>query len=694
MKSFWERPVRIIQNNLRAVDADGMDVAKLMQEQFEYGSNAIIANAGGLLCWYDSEVSSQPKNPWLSFDYVQAVIQEAHRLKMKVLLRMDVSNLTEQEALEHPEWIRRDPQGKVTYDLGMVQSCINSPKWHEYNFSVLKELLEKYEADGIFYNAVHYGFCHCDACKQKYLRDTGRELPEILRNDTEEGRAYFLYRYEQTTLLFKKIRDYIRQLRPGCILAPVGSIATDMPEFNCFSGWDTVPFMQESQDIQVSEAVNMVTRRQPKFPYLSADNALLANVMGRQSMICLHHACQLGRRSAQTGAQLTTDILQAAAFGGGLAINISGTFEQNDRKALPDLKRVFNYLRDSEDAYAGLRNRGEVALVYSKKSIDYNEGREVTATSMFDIMMEGHVSDHVSEYRGIFEALTQRHILFDAVHDGFLPACDLSSYQTVILPDVTCMEDDAIGAIDKYVKNGGNLIVTGGPAAIKDGCGRLRNAIGLSSLPYRMTGSAAASGYLSIKDGSLFPALKTDLIGFMGKFYTLEPEEGSQLLLRELNRIPSPKCNKPEFAFTEETTKEYGLLVNAYGKGKVVVLPWQPGMLQQKFGIAEIGPIVEDLLTWLGWERSIKTSAPYSVQIALADCDEGELLHIINMTGLQGKPQLEVIPLHDISISVKTSCRNAQSLTQRELYTTYAENDGCLNITLPVLSDFEAVMLR
>ncbi len=693
MDRFWNNPVRIVQNNLRAIDALNLDVAALIKQHIEYGCNALVVNAGGLLSWYDSEVSGQPHNPFLSEDYVGKVMEEARRNGLKVLLRMDVSNLSEAEAKEHPDWIRRDVNGNAAYDLGMIQSCFNSPKWNEYNLEVLDELLSKYRPDGIFYNAVHYGFCHCETCKQKYFNDTGRTLPDTLNSGTEEGRSFMLYRNKQAIERFSKIHEFIHDRLPDAVLAPVSSLTSDFPEFNCFSGWDTVPFSKEGQDIQVSEAANNVMRKQPKYIYLAGENALLANVMNKPNMICLHYSAQLGRRASQPAAQLTYDMMQSSAFGAGLCLNVIGTFDLDDRRSLPVIKSTFNYLKTNEKYYNAIKNSADIGIIYSKASIDFADGRDRKETCMADILSEGYTSPHLNEYRGVYESLVQRHIPFDVLHDGFLLDAELSRYHTLFLPGVTCMSDEQAKKLDSYVNNGGNLIITGRLPGTQDEFGRPRELSALACFLYDVLSEDPVGGYLIFGSKEQFPSFESiDRIGIAGKFANLKPKSGAVTFLRELNREPQAKCHKPEFSYVEELTDDYGLFCTGFGKGKVVVLPWDCGSLQRQYGIAEIDMLISDLLHWLNWKETVTTNAPYSVQLISSKCPEGRLIHLINGTGLQSKPQLEVVPLPNITVSYRCTDNSAISIKSGEILTSVRSGEF-LEVSIPVLNEFECILL-
>lgn len=689
----WNEPIRIIQNNLRAIDARGMSVKDLIKAQYEYGSNAIIANAGGLMSWYDSELEEQPHNPYLDFDYVGQVVEEAHKYGMKVLLRLDVSNLSEELAEKHPDWLRRDVDGNDMRDLGMLQDCFNSPMWQSYNFKLLDELFSKYDADGVFYNAVHYGFCHCDVCCQKYYEDTGSQLPDVLRNDTEEGRRYVQYRYSEITKYFGRVKEHLIKLKPDAILTICGNIISDFPEFNCFSGWDTLP-MLKVEEFQVSEAVNHSMGMHPKWIYIPGENARIANSIGARSMICLHYALQIGRRSAQTPAQLEYDLGQTVAFGGDPVLNVSGTFDQDDRKALKTLKSFYNYLKNNSDVYNGLKNKAKVALVFSKSSIDYGTPKELDGNSFLDIRMKNNKIMHLQEYRGIYESLVHQHILFDVIHEETINEETIRDYDCLLLSSVTCMSDECVKTIDEYVENGGLALVTGDIASLKNEYGQVREKAGLECLQIDISEPTYVSGYLKVNDKQTFQSFEDiDSVGIMGTWREIAPKDGAEVILQDLYRTPMPKINKPEFAFSEETTDEPGVIITQYGEGEVAVIPWEIGTLFRESGIYENDLIISNLLDKMGFERELYTNAPYSVEAVWGEGAKGDVLHLLNATGIQSKPQMMEIPLCDITLTVKTDAHRAISLTQNKEYKTSRKGEF-LEISIPKIGVFEAIHLQ
>ncbi len=689
MDKFWKGPLRIIQNNLRASDATQLDVENLIKKQSEYGTNVIIANAGGLLCWYDSEISRQPHNPFLKFDYVKQVIHFAHQYGMKVLLRLDISNLSEKDLQDHPDWIRRDSLGNPVSDLGMLQSCFFSPMWQEYNFRLIEELMEKYQPDGLFYNAVHFGFCHCDICRDHYQKKMGEPLPNQLIVTTEEGRHYMKYRYEQMAAYMTRVKDAVHRYNPDAVVAPVGSFCTERPLFNSLSGWDGKLF-SKAEDIQVSETVTSVMRKMPYWLYLPGENASASNAIDQPVMLCIHQACQLGRNAASAPAHLELDIVQAAFHGGGPAINMIGTFDQEDKKDLKILKKTFTFLKDNADCFTGFRQRSRVALVYSQQTNDYDSYADQTAFSPSGL--HGFVQPTIcgEEYRGIYEILVHQHIPFDIIHDGFLTDQILESYEFLILPGVTCLSEQQSKAVDSFVARGGKLIVTGALPQ-KDEQGR-ETGIRLKSLPFETRSPRQVDGYLMLENKALYPSLpETGLIGITFQMSEVTPQR-EVAWIRDMRYRCAPQNNKPEFSNIAEMTNQYGLYLFSYGQGRVLLLPWSLGRLYRGFGIYECPKVLKDLMLRMGLVEDIRTDAPYTVEVILGNSEAGETVSLINFTGISGKVKLENISLGHFSVSVRTQATEAISRTRGEKLPVKREGEF-LKVFIPKIDSYEMVVL-
>ncbi len=61
LNDFWKKPLLMLQQNLRLIDAKGVsstELAKQLIDEIEhYGGSAILANAGGIVAWYPTALS-------------------------------------------------------------------------------------------------------------------------------------------------------------------------------------------------------------------------------------------------------------------------------------------------------------------------------------------------------------------------------------------------------------------------------------------------------------------------------------------------------------------------------------------------------------------------------------------------------------------------------------------------------------
>ncbi|MCI9553404.1 MAG: hypothetical protein HFE94_07720 [Acutalibacter sp.] len=188
----------------------------------------------------------------------------------------------------------------------------------------------------------------------------------------------------------------------------------------------------------------------------------------------------------------------------------------------------------------------------------------------------------------MYEALVHQHIPFDPIHDGFLDKIDLSKYQFLLLPGVSCLSDAQNDAVDRFVSGGGQLVLTGTPP-LRDQAGRWTGPR-LKCLPFEAQPEnvhQAAGGYLMLSHPELYPSLPgTGLIGIGFGFTQLEPKSIPGLV-RDMPRREPPKNNKPEFSNIAELTEAYGMFLYPYEKGRVLVLPWALGQMYRRYGIYE-----------------------------------------------------------------------------------------------------------
>lgn len=122
MDRWWQgKPMRLIQTNLREIDAD-VDLDEYFEELKQFSTNVLLFNTGGINASYPTDLEFHYRNPYLKDDFLGRVITRAHNEGIKVIARFDFSRLNEEIALHKPEWLYNSTKGEIVNYNGQ-HSC-------------------------------------------------------------------------------------------------------------------------------------------------------------------------------------------------------------------------------------------------------------------------------------------------------------------------------------------------------------------------------------------------------------------------------------------------------------------------------------------------------------------------------------------------------------------------------------------
>jgi Beta-galactosidase trimerisation domain len=157
-------------------------------------------------------------------------------------------------------------------------------------------------------------------------------------------------------------------------------------------------------------------------------------------------------------------------------------------------KNMFAWIKREEARLFASRSAAKIAVYFSPESRDYLD--QASGTGLFantkskDIMWWSledvdsvYSLTYLAEYRGIVKWLVHNHVPFDIVVRP--DAAELARYETVIAPSLAAISDRDAGLLDRYVADGGRLVVTGPKPASLDEFGNPRSAEILRSLAQR-----------------------------------------------------------------------------------------------------------------------------------------------------------------------------------------------------------------
>ena len=159
--------------------------------------------------WAYHPSKANETHPHLDFDLLGAEIEAAHEIGVKTPVYIS-AGLDEKMAVRHTEWQVRDREGRTTWvpgplDAGYHMLCFNTP-YLDYLLAQIKEVVENYDADGIFLDIVGVRDCHCQAC-----------VAEMRRRgwDPRDEEAVHRLGEEVYANYTRRVRETIDSVKPG-----------------------------------------------------------------------------------------------------------------------------------------------------------------------------------------------------------------------------------------------------------------------------------------------------------------------------------------------------------------------------------------------------------------------------------------------------------------------------------------------
>ncbi|MBN9392370.1 MAG: beta-galactosidase [Chloroflexi bacterium] len=688
MGNWWhEQPLRLVQTNLQESDIR-RNPREIVREVAAFDANAILFSVGGIVSFYPSKLPFQTPSPLLSsdIDFVGEARDEARKLGLRFIARLDLSKCHKHVFDHHPEWFFRRADGKPQVYNGLYSTCVNGGYYRAYSFEIINEIIERYDVDGLFFNMFGYqprdysgtdhGICQCVNCRSRFREMFGRELPTVENPNDPNYLDYLSFKEITSREAAQQVGDYIHTRKPGIAFSTYSIHGTDLVR---------------------SEANTAVDRPLPLWQYSASDNVKRAQhtYPHKRSLNTAVYFLDIPYRFAEVSADLTSlRLAQNVIHSAPLDLYVLGTLDQPNRSGLKSAQEIFSFQAKHEQEYQGLTSLAQVCLLYPHRSFPYGKSSETA-------------------YRGMFRLLTENHIPFDCVHEHRLTEEDanefLAKYKLLILPGAALLSDRQSEVIDSFVATGGKVLATGETGFYTE-TGRPRPENSLKSLGasrVELTRSDMRSAYFRIHDqhdpglNRHFPLDKarhfneTDLIFLDGNYLYLPVKEEAE---KWLSLIPPTTYGPPEKVFSDaEETDWPGVIFYRYGRGTSAYLPWQVDALYYRFsspGHTALLLAVLDSLT--GGDRQLVSNAHPSVEIALlARKDGAYMLNLANASGHGGTAIFPPIPMRDlvVKIALPQPVTTACSLKQGRPVELWREQ-GYTCVRVGQLELFDSIILR
>ncbi len=671
---WWQKPLRIVQTNLQVVDTPQIDPAEVMcRLREELHANAVIFNAGGIYAWYPTEVPYHFINPFMAGrDLLGEVVEAAHQNDLKFIARVDFSKADDSIYQQRPEWFVKDADGQP-HAVGeprygpwslLYATCANGPYRNEaVAYEVLREILGKYDVDGLFLNAAGFTDCHCVVCQRKYHRLYGTDLPR----DTAQFDPSWRTRCFHDN--FGGMYRVIKSVKPE--VPWIGGFG--------FGSEQDVVGLAEHCDVLCSEPLDHLAlgrnEQRPRWlPGVAANFG--RTVSNNRPPIIIIHACPglVWRHTGLPEHENRFWLTQAIAGGGSIWHSLTGVpATQYDGRILENVAQFNTFLEANEEFFADLEPITPVAVVSSRRSIRHSGSEELY---------------------GFIEALTNHQIPFTVIPEEHLTPDHLASYDVLVLPNVSHMSDDAIASVRELSGRGGGIVASYGSALYDEkGNSRVTNPLHeILGIRYdgHMLQNLSASYMRIERDGH--PLLtgigNTQLIPNELNLLQVSTDADVPLTLVPPFGVPGAVGSPPERASIPTKKTDIPVVVahnrTIYFAGEIGRLAWRYRMPDHQDLIANaVKAVAPD-------DIPFEIDCPHSLQAALYSQGQRRLLHLVNATGV--RPLQDTIPLTDIVIRLRweRSCSRVRTLAGKKDL-EFEKNGSVITVTVPYIETWEIV---
>ncbi|MDQ7823291.1 MAG: beta-galactosidase trimerization domain-containing protein [Candidatus Eremiobacteraeota bacterium] len=361
--------------------------------------------------------------------------------------------------------------------------CPNSP-YREYYFERIKKLAAT-GVDGIWFDGAIFNTtaarwpCADRHCQSRFSQDTGLGFPGRAFFSEPSFRAWIAWRHRNLADFLGEAAREAREKNPElrCIVSVPGCDHLAVTQ----TGLDGLFLGKGLDTVWIVDAISDTTGMR------DAETADWLSLMVTFKY-CGSAAATEGKWAFSYGSEESDGQLVLAAL---LAGQLNPYETRIPSKATSVGRsyrtRMFSWVRDNEKSLFDTQSAAPAAILYSPETRDFVDGTRsggfyLTPTpptpavkwwiSSRDMVLGE--SFYLSEYKGWGIFFIVNHIPFDIISLTAATAESLARYRAVVLPNTVCLSDSSSAELHQYVKNGGNLIVTGGDAARCDEKGTTR----------------------------------------------------------------------------------------------------------------------------------------------------------------------------------------------------------------------------
>jgi hypothetical protein len=718
---WYRRTLRWGQTNITEIDPQRYDIAWWRQHWKRTQIQGVIFNAGGIVAYYPSKFPLHYRASALGDrDLYGELARAAHEDGLAVLARMDSNRVHEDFFRAHPDWFALNANGQPHRAADLYVTCVNSPYYDDYIPSVLREIIERSQPEGITDNSwaglERDNICFCENCQRKFREQAGQPIPRAKNWDDPVYRQWIQWNYARRLEIWDMFNRITRDAGgPHCLWIGMnsGTISGQAQRFR-----DYKAICERSEIVMLDEqARNDATG----FQHNGEAGKLIHGLLGWDKLLPESMAMyQAGRPAFRLASKPEPEarLWMLEGFAGGIQPwwHHVGA-EQEDRRMFRTAEPILRWHAENQQYLINRRPIATVGLVWSQLNTDFY-GRD-NADELVEL-----------PWRGWTNALVRARIPYLPVHVDHI-ARDPDQFSVLILPNLAAMSAAQVAGVRRFVERGGGLIATGEASRYNES-GEPHSDFALADLfgahvinatanfANRRRAAEAQHTYLRLTpelrarvygpkagnepaaNGERHPALKgfdeTDILSFGGMLESLRVDSGATVLATFIPAFPS---FPPETAWMRQPRTDIpGLIVNeTSGHGRVAFLPAD---LDRRFGrdnLPDHANLMANLVRWTARENiPLKVEGAGFVDCHLYQQQNKLVLQLVNLTsaGTWRAPVDELIRIGPLSMYVRlpngVRGNRIQLLVSKRSTKAAAKNDWT-RFDLPTILDHEVVVI-
>ena len=644
-------------------------------------------------------------------DLLGRMVEAYHKRNIKVCVYINCHAVEHDFAIEHQEFLQHGrgglPQKIYGHDYPV---CPNSPDAVEWFDRMHTDLLA-YDIDMIHHDSLAFfpDCCYCEFCGRMFKEQTGKELPPRDELSHPDMPAMLEFFRESVDAWNRHHERFIHGLNANVPFVANLGVARG-------AHW-RLGLNERTAASIVDMVINEIGY---KGEMLNSQSLLRTGIGARlvdgQSGGRFFGAMTLVHKPHEytylPPAEILLSCAQIAANGGSCW---TGT-RIAPKKQIDALRTMGTFLRRHDPVYVNTRSLARAAVMWPNHTINFSPQTELAEDDKGKDVKAVESAFHGNPARcfdGAVEALFRNHVPFDVIDEETLSKGDLADrYRVLILANAVCLAERHIEHIRGFVEAGGTLVASH-QTSFCDEYGRPRGKPGLEEVfgiraggveigprdlehvgPAKKGGRHAVTEHLQQKH--LLSGPDRDMwIPCPPYFLQCELNGGEALLYHsEKARGRSGSGRPPRL----DRTPLPALVYNRIGNGQAFYFN---GLFFLDYWTQRQGDFLKlmgEIFSDCGCRTVRLENAHQTIEVVLREKQNGtKILHLINCTGHMTRPIDEVIPCHDVRITIDAedfAPKSVRALWCRKDLPFEKSEDGMVSFVLPRLELYEVIVLE